>query len=384
MTSLNEVNIETGKVEVEVFNKTEAALAELRERYGVVPSLDTEEGYNFVKDGLKELVSLRTSLDAERKRIKQPYLDAGRIIDAEAKRITEALVELETPMKDAKKEFDDREKRMKEERLARLRTKIEGIRSWVVRARNQQSATIAEMIEEVDSIDTAEDFFELSKEAAEAKNETLERLNEMYTERLAFERSEQERKQAEEARKAMELQQQIGDRINKLRMIPMDLMGKKAAEILAKIASLRNYEPPAAEFGDRHQEALDAHKQVITQLETMAAQAEMVEQAEAKKAEEEAAKQAAEQEAAAEQAAKAEAERKEKFPGVDIDAIHHKQEAKAKEVAPQQEEPEQDREVTIKVVCDSSNSSAILSLLMDQYAVDIVGDEFTGFVVTVK
>ena len=196
----------------------------------------------------------------------------------------------------------------------------------------------------------------------------------------------------------MELQQQIGDRINKLRMIPMDLMGKKAAEILAKIASLRNYEPPAAEFGDRHQEALDAHKQVITQLETMAAQAEMVEQAEAKKAEEEAAKQAAEQEAAAEQAAKqaaeqeeaaeqaakAEAERKEKFPGVDIDAIHHKQEAKAKEVAPQQEEPEQDREVTIKVVCDSSNSSAILSLLMDQYAVDIVGDEFTGFVVTVK
>lgn len=380
MTSLNEVNIETGKVEVEVFNKTEAALAELRERYGVVPSLDTEEGYNFVKDGLKELVSLRTSLDAERKRIKQPYLDAGRIIDAEAKRITEALVELETPMKDAKKEFDDREKRMKEERLARLCTKIEGIRSWVVRARNQQSATIAEMIEEVDSIDTAEDFFELSKEAAEAKNETLERLNEMYTERLAFERSEQERKQAEEARKAMELQQQIGERINKLRMIPMDLMGKKAAEILTKIASLRNYEPPAAEFGDRHQEALDAHKQVITQLETMAAQAEVVEQAEAKKAEEEAAKQAA----VAEQAAKAEAERKEKFPGVDIDAIHHKQEAKAKEVAPQQEEPEQDREVTIKVVCDSSNSSAILSLLMDQCAVDIVGDEFTGFVVTVK
>ncbi len=291
MTAMNDVNIKTGKVEVEIFNRTDAALAELRSKYSVVPSTDTEEGYEFVKAGVKELTGYRTALDAERKRIKQPYLDAGRIIDTEAKRITAELVTLEEPMKAAKKEADDREKRKQEERIARLQKKVDAIAAWVGRAKGSTSNTIAEMIEEVDQINI-DDFYDLTSEATRVKNETLDRLNEMYTEKLGAEQAERDRQaalaeqqKAEAARRQLEQAAEIERRITNLRMIPMDLMGKSAAAIRFKIEQLTNYQAPASEFGDRADEASQAQQQVISQLTMMAQQADAMEQMQAQQAE---------------------------------------------------------------------------------------------------
>lgn len=283
MTSMNDVNIETGKVEVEVFTKTDAALSILREKYakGKLPDVNTPDGYEFVKAGVKELTTYRTSLDKERQRIKAPYLEAGRIIDAEAKRITGELVAIEEPLKAMKKEVDDREKRQKEERLARLRAKIADMTSHVEKARGRDSAEIAEMIETVDAIDTQADFYELTEEAVRAQADTLDKLGAMYSDRIQFEQAEAARKEAEEKARAQAQAQRITERLNTLRMMPMEMMGKPADEIRAKLGSLKKYAPPADEFGDRLQEAHEAQDKVIEQLQTMLTQAEQLEEAQA-------------------------------------------------------------------------------------------------------
>lgn len=281
MTNMTNVDIESGKVQVEVFSQTEAALALLREKYGTVPDVKTTTGYELCATGLKKIVKYRTTLEKTRKEIKDPYLKAGQIIDAEAKRITGELLKLEGPLADAKKEVDDHEKRMKEERIAKLRAKINDMTSYVERARNQPSDKVAQMIETVDAIDTQGEFYDLREEALNAQQTTLEKLGDIYSDRIQFEQAEAARKEAEEKQRAQEAAQRISERINKLRMMPMDYMGKAADEVRTKLESLRKFTPPADEFGSRLADAQEAQATVIGQLEMMLQQAEQLEAAKA-------------------------------------------------------------------------------------------------------
>lgn len=211
MTILKNVDLENGTVEVTEYSATNAALAMLREKYATVPDANTEEGYSFIKDGIKELTTLRTSLEAARKREKAPYLQAGQIIDAEAKRITEELVKLESPMKAAKKEVDDRVERERQERIARLQQKVDAIKAMPAQVRGKSSEEISAMLDRVGEIDASHDFYDLTKEAVEARQDALDELTQMLTDRLAFEQTERQRIELEaqqaEMKRQMEAQQ---------------------------------------------------------------------------------------------------------------------------------------------------------------------------------
>ncbi|MWV17530.1 hypothetical protein F3I16_15925 [Pseudomonas sp. L-22-4S-12] len=207
MTNLKNVNLEKGTVEVAEYSATNAALALLKQKYAVVPDVETPAGYELAKAGIKELTGLRTSLEAARKREKDPYLKAGAIIDAEAKRITAELVALEDPMKAAKKVVDDRVERERQERIARLQQKVDAIKAMPARVRGGSSIEISHMLDHVGEIDATHDFFDLTKEAVAARAEALDELTQMLTDRLAFEATEEERK-ALEARNAELLRQQ--------------------------------------------------------------------------------------------------------------------------------------------------------------------------------
>lgn len=203
MTILQNVDLEKGTVEVTEYSATAAALAKLREKYATVPDANTEEGYVFIKDGIKELTTLRTSLEAARKREKAPYIQAGQIIDAEAKRITEELVLLESPMKAAKKEVDDRLERERQERIARLQQKVDAIKAMPAQVRGKSSEEISTMLDRVGEIDASHDFYDLTKEAVEARQAALDELTQMLTDRLAFEQAERQRIELEAQKAAM-------------------------------------------------------------------------------------------------------------------------------------------------------------------------------------
>lgn len=280
MTTLSDVNIENGTVEVAVFTQTEAALAELKHKYDIVPDTTTDEGYKLVKDGVSELRTIRTSIEKERKRIKAPYIEAGNIIDAEAKRITSEIVALEDPLKAAKKERDEHEKRLKEERLNRLRAKIQTIRDFVAVAKGRDSDGIAKLIEDLDAIDTSVDYYDLTAEATTARAETLAELNDMFTRQFDFERSERERIKAQQEREELERKQAIDARINKIRMYPVDLMGKPSSDIGRALNSLKFHPPMETDFQERYDEAKAAHEDAITKLEAMEKQAKQIEEME--------------------------------------------------------------------------------------------------------
>ncbi|MEX7116279.1 hypothetical protein AB2C39_33940, partial [Pseudomonas aeruginosa] len=75
MAILKNVDLENGTVDVAEYNATNAALEKLREKYATLPDANTADGYEFIKAGIKELTTLRTSLEAARKREKAPYIE---------------------------------------------------------------------------------------------------------------------------------------------------------------------------------------------------------------------------------------------------------------------------------------------------------------------
>jgi len=281
MTDLSQVDIEQGKVNVEVFNQTDAALSVLTEKYSSIPDVTTKDGYEYVKAGVKELTGYRTNLDAERKRIKQPYLEAGRIIDAEAKRITEKLVVLEDPMKVEKKKIDDQKKRQEEERLHRLAEKVQIIYSMVTMARNEPSAAIAKMIDELDAIDTKRDYYDLTREAIKAQQVVLQDLSEMYGQQLKYEQAQIEQERFRKEQAIEQETRRISDKVNQMRMIPANLMGRPSSEIEGNLKNLQTYDIPRDEFGDQYDEGQAARQKAMEQLEGMLKQQLMVEEAQA-------------------------------------------------------------------------------------------------------
>lgn len=200
MTIANDVDLEKGTVNIVEYSQTDAALASLREKYLAIPDANTEEGYAFLKDGIKELTGLRTKLEAARKAAKEPHLQAGRILDAEAKRITAELVALEDPMKVAKKEVDDRVERERQERIARLQKKVDAIVAMPSQVRGKSSQEITDMLDRVGEIDATHDFYDLTKEAVAARQTALDELTQMLGDRLEFEVAEEARQKAEAER----------------------------------------------------------------------------------------------------------------------------------------------------------------------------------------
>lgn len=105
--------------QIKEYSATESALGELRQRLaGVKYEVMTSAGMDLAKKDRRELVTLRTSLEAKRKEIKAPALERCQLIDAEAKRITTELLALEKPIDE---QIKAEEARKEEERAEKAR-----------------------------------------------------------------------------------------------------------------------------------------------------------------------------------------------------------------------------------------------------------------------
>lgn len=198
------------------YTATEAALGELRGRLkDVVHDVTTTKGMEAAKKDRAEVRGLRTALEAKRKEIKAPALERCRLIDAEAQRITAALLELEEPI-DAQIKAEEKrkadEKAAKEEaerkRVAAIRERIDGMRDATIRASGKDSKTIEMIVGMLSDTAIDESFSELAAEAEGVKQGTLTKLREMLAaaeaqeaeaKRLAEQRAELARQEKEAA-----------------------------------------------------------------------------------------------------------------------------------------------------------------------------------------
>nr|WP_299241462.1 hypothetical protein [uncultured Halomonas sp.] len=194
-------------------DRVEAALKELRAKYGTVPDFTTKVGYEKGKKGVRELTSYRTSTDKLRLAITEPHRKFIERVNNYGKELIGKIEAIEKPLKDAKKEVDEAEQRKKEERIARLRERLEKeVTSFLDTAQGLDSTDLAELYDDAQGIDT-DGYFDITKEAEDAKGNVIRQLSDMHAaalerERLAAEQAEidaQRRKlREEEERRAAE------------------------------------------------------------------------------------------------------------------------------------------------------------------------------------
>ena len=198
------------------YSPTAAALAELRQRFGNIAfDLTTTKGDKEARAARLELIRLRTSLEAKRKELKAPALERSRLIDDEAKRITGAILELETPIDqqikaaEQKKEAERQAKvEAERQRVAAIQERIWGLKQFAVAAAGLSSAKIAAMQETLADEPIDAGFAEFKDEAAAAKAASTKAMGDLHAaalaaeaeaQRLAVERAELARLRAEQA-----------------------------------------------------------------------------------------------------------------------------------------------------------------------------------------
>lgn len=198
------------------YNKTAAALADLRARYGQSYDVRTSDGMRAAREARAEIKRHRVELEKMRVELKAPLLERGRLVDEEAKRITAELLSLEEPIDAAIKAEEERKEREKAEAEAAKRVLLEAsqrqcneLRALVVQAVNTTPAHIQSLIAKATAYAVPDNAHRGDVE--DVRKQTLVQLDtllarsiahEVERVRLEAERAELERLQREAETKA--------------------------------------------------------------------------------------------------------------------------------------------------------------------------------------
>jgi len=266
------------------YDITEAAISEIRQKYSGLKIVDTAS-YKTVSVAIAEVRSKRIAVEERRKELKKDALEYGRLVDSEAKRITSLLQPIEEELKAEKQKEDDRKAKIKAEKEAQEKARVDGIRSRIVSISTplmsltgKTSQEIAKIILATDQLVINSEYAEFELEAERVKADTLTELRKAYGERHAWEKDE--------------------------------ALRKAEADRLAKVAE----EQAARELDLAHAEALIMNERFDLYAEKRAEEKRKAQEAHDAKIREEARNQAEKEakEKAEQQKAKAEAEAKEK------------------------------------------------------------------------
>jgi hypothetical protein len=203
------------------FNRVEAGLAALTEQYaGVVYDVTTTEGIEAARLARRTIREPRYEVEKVRKDAKAPLLALGRQIDDEAKRITAALLAIETPIdqqitaEEARREAERQAKiRAEQQRVEKIRARIEQIRGMATTAAAFSTDKISRRISELAQVSIDDSFAEFKDEAGRVLTETATTLQDLHAAaqereaeqaRLAAERAELEQLRAAQAKRDAE------------------------------------------------------------------------------------------------------------------------------------------------------------------------------------
>jgi len=269
------------KYQIAEYNQTVAALSILREKYGRRFDVTTTKGMNAAREARAEVRGYRTSVEKLRAELKAPLLERGKLIDADAKRITAELASIEEPI-DAAIKAEERRKeeekaakaRAEAERVARINARLLHIRrvptSLIGRPASEIEAEIARLT--AYQPDPAE-FTEFLPEAIAARNEVCAVLETMLIERK---RADEEQARIQAEREELErLRQQDEERKAEQRRIEAEAKAKADAEA----AAIRKVQEAESARIAAAQRELDERQRKIDEEEKQQAQ-----EAEAKKA----------------------------------------------------------------------------------------------------
>lgn len=151
-------------------------MATLEHEYRVLPDVDTPEGLEENRVGLRKLVTLRNRADDLRKEINRPHRNAIKATDDEAKKVIACCAKLEKPKKEANDRVQREIDRRKEEEANREQVRINAIEQRVSQIRGMANVkmdleSINVALAQLESIDVADGSFDEFDEAADAAYE---------------------------------------------------------------------------------------------------------------------------------------------------------------------------------------------------------------------
>lgn len=273
--TLDRPAIETAIAE---YSPTAAALAELAHRFkDVAFDVATTKGDKEARAARLELVRLRTGLEAKRKELKAPALERSRLIDAEAKRITDAILALENPIDaqirvaDEKREAD-RQARVESERLRVLRhtNKIAEIRAAATGHGRANSAILALAIEQVGAITIGKAYEEYEAQALAAQVETLQTLQQLHADAVARE-DEAARLQAESRR--LERLGHYQNKLHELRSLAAPFVGRPSDLIECALKSFEAEVIDPVSWAEFYAQAIEARDAAVVEMKRLLAAA---------------------------------------------------------------------------------------------------------------
>jgi hypothetical protein len=225
------------------FDKISAGFTLLEKNFkGIVFEVDTQIGMEHAKAARAKIREPRYTVERLRKGAKAPLIAIGKRLDAEAARLTNALLELENPIQEQIKYEEDRQERERLERAQkeleqkqRIESRIQAIRESVV-ASGFAPDVIETRMNDIRSIDIDASFQEFQQQASDAKTAALARLAELHA--AAIERvAEIERIAAERAELArLRAAQEERDREARADQARRDAEAQKERDRLAAIA----------------------------------------------------------------------------------------------------------------------------------------------------
>lgn len=201
------------------FDRISTGFALLEKNYkGMLYEVDTPMGMAHAKAARSAIRDPRYEVERLRKDAKKPLLSLGKRLDAEATRLTNALLELEEPIQLQIKSEEDRIEREKQERaqaeaarVAEIRARIDMIRAAPSTVAAKGSAAIQAIVGDYESETIDESYAEFREEASTALTTTLLALRSLHdqakereaeAERIKAERIELDKLRAEQAERA--------------------------------------------------------------------------------------------------------------------------------------------------------------------------------------
>lgn len=260
------------------YNVTAVALAELRQRLaGKTYDLRTTAGDKEARGDRLELTRLLSALEAKRVELKQPVLDRGRLLDAEAKRISAELEALRQPIDAAIKADEQRREQERQaraaaeaQRVAAIRARITALSQTPMRVAGKSAEVIAAMLTVLSRLEIDATFAEFTQEAVELRAEVLTQIGEMHAATLLQEQ-EAARVKAESERLARV--DHFGRKVHELRSLSIGMASKSVEAIQDGIDQLERMEVNDGAWGEFADQAKDALAAVLGELKVMRADA---------------------------------------------------------------------------------------------------------------
>jgi hypothetical protein len=150
-----------------------------------VYDVSTPDGLAVAKADASDIKGYLKKLEASRKAAKQESLDYGRLIDSEAKRISEPVNAMLTPLAQMIADEEGKAARIEAERKAAITARIDAMTRrppW-----GATSGEIKSMIEKVEAVVIDDLFCEYQDDAAVAKMTAVKELREMHAGAVANE-----------------------------------------------------------------------------------------------------------------------------------------------------------------------------------------------------